>query len=88
MDSTKIKSLQDFTSHDPTDADEKRTLTEDKAADNSPVLQKIVWRNVIFFIYTHLATLYAVYLIIFKAKGLTILWGEYLHYTVTVMWVG
>jgi len=88
MNSTKMKCLQDSTSHVPSDTDRKRALTEDKAPDDSPVLQKIVWRNVIFFTYTHLAALYGVYLLIFKAKGLTTLCGEYLQYTVTVMWDG
>jgi len=85
MDSTKIKSLQDFTSHDPPDADRKRTLSDDIAAYNSSLLRNIVWPSVIYFIVAHLAALYAVYLTIFKAKGLTILFGEYLHYTVTVI---
>ena len=88
MDSRKIKCLQEFTSHVPSDVDRKRALTEDKPPDDIPVLQKIVWRNVIFFIYTHLAALYGFYLMIFKAKGLTVLFGEYLHYTVTIMWTG
>ena len=57
----------------------------DKAAENSPVLQKILWQNVIFFTFAHLAALYGGYLTIFRAKGLTTLFGEYLHYTVTVI---
>ena len=85
MDSTKIKGLQDSTSHVPSDTDRKSALTEDKAPVYSSILQKIVWRNVIFFIYTHFAALYGAYLIIYKAKGLTTLFGEYLQYTVTVM---
>lgn len=75
MDSRKIKCLQEFTSHVPSDVDRKRALTEDKPPDDIPVLQKIVWRNVIFFIYTHLAALYGFYLMIFKAKGLTVLFA-------------
>ena len=80
MESTKIKCLQDSTSHVPSDTDRKSALSENKAPDNSSVLQNIVWRNVIFFIYTHLAALYGIYLLIFKAKGLTTLCGEYLLY--------
>jgi hypothetical protein len=29
----------------------------------------------------HLAALYGLYLAITKAKGLTVLWGEYFHFT-------
>lgn len=85
MVSTKIKYQQDSTSHVPSDTDRKSELTEDKAPEVSPILQKIVWRNVIWFIYTHFAAFYGAYLVIYKAKGLTISWGEYLQYTVTVI---
>jgi hypothetical protein len=42
-------------------------------------LRAIVWRNVIIFLYVYLAAIYGVYVAIFKAKALTILWSEYLH---------
>ncbi|XP_076174910.1 acyl-CoA Delta-9 desaturase isoform X2 [Ptiloglossa arizonensis] len=35
---------------------------------------KIVWRNVIVFLYLHLASLYGLYLMFFALKGQTILW--------------
>jgi len=88
MDSRKVKCLQDFTSHVPSDTDRERALTDAKAPGDNSVLRKIVWRNVIFFIYTHLAALYGAYLITFKAKALTALCGEYLQYSVTVIWAG
>jgi hypothetical protein len=76
MDRTKIKSLQDSTSHAPSDTVKKSAVTKAKAPDVSPVQQKIVWRNVIFFLYTHLAAIYGAYLFIFKAKGLSLIHGE------------
>ena len=85
MESRRIKCLQESTPHVPSDTDPKSALTEDKAPDYSPVLQKIVWRNVVIFTYAHLAAFYGLYLMIFKAKGLTTLSGEYLQYAVTVM---
>jgi hypothetical protein len=42
-------------------------------------LRAIVWRNVIIFLYVHLAAIYGLYVAIFKAKALTVLWSEYLH---------
>ena len=81
MGSTKIKCLQESTSHVSSDTDRKSALTEDKAPHNSSILQKIVWRNVLFFTYTHFAAIYGAYLFVYKAKGLTILFGEYLYYT-------
>jgi putative NADPH-quinone reductase len=77
MDRTKIESLLDPTSHVPCDTDKKSALIEAKAPDVTPVQQKIVWRNVIIFLYTHFAALYGLYLSIFKAKGITVLCGEY-----------
>ena len=77
MDSMKIKTLHDSTSHVPSDTARQGAVTETKASGDSPMQRKIVWRNVIFFLYTHFAALYGAYLIVFKAKGLTSLFGEY-----------
>jgi hypothetical protein len=42
-------------------------------------LRAIVWRNVIILLYVHLAAICGVYVAIFKAKALTIIWSEYLQ---------
>lgn len=37
---------------------------------------QIVWRNVILFVYLHLAALYGAYLLVTSAKWPTVIWGE------------
>lgn len=39
---------------------------------------KIVWRNVIAFIYLHVGAVYGLYLCVSGAKFLTVLWCEYI----------
>jgi stearoyl-CoA desaturase (delta-9 desaturase) len=39
--------------------------------------RQIVWRNVILFIYLHLAAVYGAYLMLASAKILTAVWGVY-----------
>ncbi|KAK9504998.1 hypothetical protein O3M35_009155 [Rhynocoris fuscipes] len=41
---------------------------------------EIVWRNVLLFIYLHVAALYGAYLMIFQAKWYTVFWAVFLYY--------
>lgn len=41
---------------------------------------KIVWRNVIAFLYLHLGALYGLYILTVAAKFYTFLWGTYYLY--------
>jgi hypothetical protein len=74
---TATTSLRDSTSEVSSDADGKYAVTEAKASDDKRVERKIVWRNVILFMYVHVAALYGLYLGIVKAKGLTVVCGKY-----------
>lgn len=38
---------------------------------------KIVWRNVIAFVYLHLGAIYGLYLLLVAAKGYTFLWCKF-----------
>jgi stearoyl-CoA desaturase (delta-9 desaturase) len=39
--------------------------------------RQIVWRNVILFVYLHLAAVYGAYLMLTSAKIITTIWGMY-----------
>ncbi len=47
---------------------------------------KIVWRNVIWMSYLHLAALYGIYCI-FYCHPLTLIWGEYSSYIFILFYV-
>jgi stearoyl-CoA desaturase (delta-9 desaturase) len=74
---TESQSLHESTSHASSDTYRKCAVTEANAPDDSAVQHKIVWRNVILFVYVHLAALYGLYLATVRAKGLTVFSGEY-----------
>lgn len=44
---------------------------------NSQYRWKIVWRNVIAFVYLHIGALYGFYLFFTGAKFLTLIWSKY-----------
>ena len=53
------------------------TQTEEKCANKSteePL--QIVWRNVLIFVYLHLAAVYGFYVLCVHAKWATALWGK------------
>ena len=74
---TETQSVRDSTSHVPSETEQKSSIKTAEASNNHQVQRRIVWRNVIVFIYVHVAALYGIYLLIVKAKGLTLLCGEY-----------
>lgn len=52
-----------------------QTLLSQKAQSTQPKYQrKIVWRNVIAFVYLHLGALYGLYLLFVAAKFYTTIW--------------
>lgn len=69
------------------DVSQKKTATEktvmqklpvQKAQNSKPKYEwKIVWRNVIAFLYLHLGALYGLYLVLVAAKIYTLLWGTF-----------
>jgi hypothetical protein len=82
---TETKGLQHSTSCFPNGTD-KKPATNGTAASNDWQFQRtIVWRNVIIFLYVHLAALYGLYLTFFKIKVLTVIWGEYLHLATMIL---
>ena len=74
---TETQSVRDSTSHVPSETEQKSAIKTAEASNNHQVKQKILWTAVIIFLYSHIAALYGIYLLIFKAKVLTILWGKY-----------
>uniref|UniRef100_T1IHS8 Fatty acid desaturase domain-containing protein n=1 Tax=Strigamia maritima TaxID=126957 RepID=T1IHS8_STRMM len=54
---------------------DKPMIPESKEA----VPMRIVWRNVVLFTYLHLAAVYGLYLLIFQAKTLTLVWTYVLY---------
>jgi hypothetical protein len=77
---TEIKRLQDSTSLVPNEI-QQQCVTKGTPESRDSELQQVVWRNVILFLYAHLAALYGLYLTFTKAKFLTVLWGKYLNLT-------
>lgn len=72
------------------DVTQKKNATEKTTTQKLPLQEiqnskpkyqwKIVWRNVIAFLYLHISALYGLYILIVAAKGYTFLWGMfYLH---------
>ena len=57
-----------------TDAPPSSSATTGDAADNDLITTQIVWRNVILFIYLHLAALYGCYLALTVAQWATVIW--------------
>jgi stearoyl-CoA desaturase (delta-9 desaturase) len=78
---TETQSLRDSTSHTPNGTDQKYAKNEIAESGDSKFWSQIVWKNVILFLYVHLAAVYGLYLMFTKAKGLTSLWGEYFNFT-------
>lgn len=56
------------------------TITCEATVPNPPVKKPykrtIVWRNVLLFVYLHLAALYGLYLMLFSAKLATVAFGN------------
>lgn len=72
---TETQSLRDSTSCIPNGTDRKYATNRTAESSDSKFWSQIVWRNVIIFLYVHLAALYGLYLTFTKIKGLTILWA-------------
>lgn len=72
---------QDVSSQKPSsekNATQKLTSLQ-KAQSAKPQYEwKIVWRNVIAFMYLHLSALYGIYLLTVAARGYTAIWGTIL----------
>ena len=49
----------------------------DKPKNASKYEWKIVWRNVIAFVYLHVGSIYALYLAYYEMKALTVFWGKF-----------
>jgi hypothetical protein len=81
---TETQSLRHSTSCIPDGTDYKNVMNRQADSGYRIIWSQIVWRNVIVFIYVHLAAFYAVYLAFTKTKGLTLLWGEYLYSNVWI----
>jgi hypothetical protein len=47
--------------------------------DTQPIKIQIVWKNVVLYIYFHIAALYGIYLCFTSAKWATIAWGKQLR---------
>lgn len=72
------------------DVSQKKTATEktvtqklslQKTQNSKPKYQwKIVWRNVIAFLYLHFGALYGLYILTVAAKSYTFLWGTFYLY--------
>jgi stearoyl-CoA desaturase (delta-9 desaturase) len=64
--------------------EENKTINEDDLAitastneeDAQPIKIQIVWKNVVIYIYFHIAALYGIYLCFASAKWATIPWGN------------
>lgn len=57
---------------------DQTTEQQPKSKDDKKKYQwKIVWRNVIAFIYLHVGAVYGLYLCLTGAKFLTVLWCKY-----------
>lgn len=54
----------------------KPTYLEAQKSDKSKYTWKIVWRNVIAFVYLHVGALYGLYLFFHGAKILTVVWSK------------
>jgi hypothetical protein len=78
---TETQSLRDSTSCIPNRADRKYATNGTAESSYSKLWGQIVWRNVMIFLYVHLAAFYGLYLAFTETKGLTILWGEYFNFT-------
>ena len=67
------------------DYEDVKTIEEDFPTENTfldkiqPKLQ-IVWRNVVIYIYFHVAALYGLYLGFVSAKWPTIAWGKSIYH--------
>lgn len=55
-------------------------ISDQKLSNSKKYEWKIVWRNVILFIYFHIGALYGFYLWGNGVKGYTILWCKYKHF--------
>jgi hypothetical protein len=76
---TEAQSQREATSCIANGADYKRVVSRQAESSDREFWSLIVWRNVIIFLYVHLAAVYGIYLAFTKTKGLTVLWGEYFH---------
>lgn len=60
-----------------------QTISEDAVegdlakSEEVPYKRQIVWKNVVLFIYLHLAALYGLYLVFTSAKMNTLIFGKY-----------
>lgn len=78
---TETQSLRDPTSYIRNGTDQKYAINETADSSNRKFWSLIVWRNVILFLYVHLAAIYGFYLAFTKIKGITTVWGEYCNLT-------
>lgn len=67
-----IKEMNDVT-------EENLNTTSKKNEESESTEVKLVWRNIILFVYLHIAALYGFYLMLTSAKIKTALWGEYFN---------
>ncbi|PNF17902.1 Acyl-CoA Delta(11) desaturase [Cryptotermes secundus] len=72
---TETQSLRDPTSYIRKGTDQKYAINETAESSNSKFWSLIVWKNVILFLYVHLAAIYGFYLAFTKIKGITTVWG-------------
>jgi hypothetical protein len=78
---TEIQSLPESTSHTPNGTNQKYAANGTAESSDNTFWSQIVWKNVMLFLYVHLAAVYGFCLIFTKIKGLTTLWGEYFNFT-------
>jgi hypothetical protein len=79
---TETQNLRDPTPYIPNGTGKKYATNETAESRVSKFWSQIVLKNVILFLYVHLAGLYGLYLIFTKVKALTTIWGEYFNFTV------
>jgi len=71
-----ITTLTEMFSEDETSSESQLIVTDEESKEKSKYVRRIVWRNVLIFLYLHFAAIYGIYLIFISAKLMTTIFGK------------
>jgi len=71
-----ITTLTGVFSEAETSSESQLIVTDEESKEKSKYVRRIVWRNVLIFLYLHFAAIYGIYLVFISAKLMTTIFGK------------